>query len=235
MPYCINCGVKLKDQEKKCPLCETPVVYSNIISGVSECEGIPSKRQETPSAFDKDLWIKLISVIVAAPVLFTIAIDYLLGNGITWSLYILFSLLLVWVWCVSPFLFKRNIFYLWFSMDVVALLSFFFCIERLSQTGRWFFPLAFPLTIALAIMISLIVLLFRKKLLRQLQKPALLFFLAAAMCLVIEAGVDVCKTSRYQPGWSILAAIPCVAFAVILLILQKRQWIVEELRHWFRV
>ena len=29
MSYCVNCGVKLAKSEKKCPLCNTPVINPN--------------------------------------------------------------------------------------------------------------------------------------------------------------------------------------------------------------
>ena len=31
MSYCVNCGVKLKNSEKKCPLCNTKVINPNKI------------------------------------------------------------------------------------------------------------------------------------------------------------------------------------------------------------
>lgn len=235
MPYCVSCGVKLKSSEKKCPLCETPIILPEPKPDQPGCEQPPSRRDEIMDAFDKDLWIKLISVITIAPTLITLAIDYFFGGGISWSLYVLLSLTLVWIWCVSPFLFPRNIFSLWFFLDTAALCGFLFFTEYLSKTGRWFYPLALPLVAILALMVFTAVILFRLKIIHQLQKPALLFFQAGFLCLSIELIVDLYKFSRYLPGWSLLAAIPCFAFGIILLILQGRQWIVEEIKHWFRI
>jgi hypothetical protein len=234
MAYCVNCGVKLKATHKKCPLCDTPVVLPEKLPAEPDCSGFPSRRDEPVSTFDKDLWIKLISVITVAPALLTFVLDYLMGNGIDWSLYILYALGLVWVWCASPFLFKRNIFPLWFAVDTVALIAFLFMVERTSSTGNWALPLAIPVALMVAAIIFTLVSTFRSKIVRQLQKPALIFLLTAVLCLFIEVFVDLYRTNLYKPGWSLLVSIPCVAFAVILLILQGRIWIVEELRHWFR-
>lgn len=234
MAYCVNCGVKLKATERKCPLCDTPVMMSENYTAEPDCSGLPSRRDEPVSSFDKDLWIKLISVITAAPALLTFAFDYLMGNGIDWSLYFLYALGLVWVWCVTPFLFKRNIFPLWFAIDTAALIAFLFLVELTSGTGNWALPLAMPIALMVAAIIYILVSTFRRKIVRQLQKPALVFLLTAALCLFIEVFVDLYRINFYQPGWSVLVSIPFIAFAVILLILQRRQWIVEELRHWFR-
>lgn len=234
MSYCVNCGVKMKAAQRKCPLCDTPVVLPEKLPEEPDCSGFPSRRDEPVSTFDKDLWIKLISVITAAPALLTFAIDFLMGNGIDWSLYILYALGLVWVWCASPFLFKRNIFPLWFTIDVAALIAFLFLVEQTSSTGSWALPLAMPVALMVAAIIFILVSAFRSKIVRQLQKPALIFLLIAALCLFIEVFVDLYRMDNYRPGWSLLVAIPCIAFAVILLILQRRQWIVEELRYWFR-
>jgi len=234
MAYCVNCGVKLKAAQRKCPLCDTPVVMSEEPLEEPDCSGFPSRRDEPVSTFDKDLWIKLISVITVAPALLTFVLDYLMGNGIDWSLYILYALGLVWVWCASPFLFKRNIFPFWFAIDTAALIAFLFLVERTSSTGDWTLPLAMPVALMVAAIIFILVSAFRSKIVRQLQKPALIFLLVAVLCLFIEVFVDLYRMKQYQPGWSLLVSIPCIAFAVILLILQRRQWIVEELRHWFR-
>ena len=235
MPYCVNCGVKLNPSAKKCPLCNTPVILHGYQPKDEECAGFPSRRKEPETIFDKDLWIKLISVVTATPALLSLAIDYLSGNEISWSLYVLYSMGLVWVWCVSPFLFRRNIFPLWLSIDTVGLIGLLFLVEHTSGTGYWVVKLAVPIVISVSLIIFILVSAFTREIVRQLQKPALIFFAVALLSLIIEVIVDFYRNGFYQPGWSVLAAIPCIAFGIILLILQRRQWIVEELRHWFRI
>jgi hypothetical protein len=235
MPYCVNCGVKLNNNPKACPLCGTPVFLPTQSGQPSDCAGFPTRRDDPDREFDRDLWLKLVSVVTAAPALLMVFIDYLAGNGIDWSLYILFSLVLVWVWCASPFFFKRNRFTFWLVIDALALILFMFMVERTSHTGNWALPLATPITLAVSAIVFTLVNTFRRKLVRQLQKPALIFVMAALLCMIIELAVDLYRAGIYRPGWSILTAIPLIAFAAILLILQRRQWIVEELRHWFRI
>ena len=235
MPYCVNCGVKLKDNPQACPLCGTLVVLPGESAQPSDCGGFPTRRENPNREFDRDLWLKLITVVTAAPALLMVSIDYLVGNGIDWSFYILFALALVWVWCVSPFLFKRNRFTLWLTIDTIVLIFFMSLVERTSKTGEWALPLATPIALTVSAIVFTLVNTFRRKIVRQLQKPALLFLMLALLCLIIELAVDFYRAGSYRPGWSILVAIPLIAFAVILLILQRRQWIVEELRHWFRI
>ncbi len=235
MPYCVNCGVQLNPGAQKCPLCDTPVILRGNPPEDEECSGFPSLREEPETIFDKDLWIKLISVVTAAPALLTLAIDYLAGGGISWSLYILYSMSLVWIWCASPFLFNRNIFPLWLSIDTAGLIALLFLVEHTSDSGHWVLRLALPIVLSVSIIVFLLVSAFRREMVRQLQKPALVFFAIAVLSLIIEVVVDFYRNGIYQPGWSVLAAIPCIAFGFILLILQRRQWIVEELKHWFRI
>lgn len=233
MPYCIQCGVQLKDIAKQCPLCGTAVVTSSR-ADLERNENPPARDILEPD-FDKDLWVKLVSIITVAPALLTAVIDYFLGNGIDWSIYVMSALGLVWVWCVSPFAFRRNIFPLWFAIDTAALAAFLLLVQHLSKTGPWFYPLALPLTLCVAALIFTIVTLFKRRIIHQLQKPAVIFLFTAILCLLIELIVDIFGKRRYWPEWSILVAIPLMTIAIILLILQKRPWIVEELRHWFRV
>ena len=50
--YCINCGVKLADTEKKCPLCGVEVFHPELVRG----EGAPLYPQERYPNYQVSRW-----------------------------------------------------------------------------------------------------------------------------------------------------------------------------------
>lgn len=235
MPYCVNCGVELNQEAEACPLCATVVV-----SPSRQTQGKPERAKSAIPAddigtFDKGLWIKLVSIILAVPVLLSLVIDGVLMGGISWSLYVAASLLLVWVWMTSPFYCKSNCYGIWITVDALVLLAYLFAIERISHTVGWFLPLAVPVTISLYISVLLSTWLTRKNLIRELQIPSLAIFLLGILSVIINGSISLYNFGKIKIGWSLLVFIPALAIGAIGVMLQRRRWIVEELKHWFRV
>jgi len=235
MPYCVNCGVELNQNARKCPLCATIVVHPARLEQENVRAADDPKPIDDIGAFDKKLWIKLVSIILAVPVLLTLAIDGVLMDGISWSLYVAASLLLVWVWMTSPFYCKPNCYGIWITINAVALLVYLFFVEFMSGTLGWFLPLALPVTVSLYISVLLLTRLIRRKIIRELQIPALVILTMGFLSMVINASISLYKLGKIQLGWSLLILIPAMAIAAIGFVLQGRRWIVEELKHWFRI
>jgi hypothetical protein len=102
----VNCGVELNSSAKRCPLCDVEVVLPAALLEPATGSSLPQQRDTVASAFDKKLWIQVVSVLMAIPALMCVVINAVFGKGITWSLYVVASLGTAWVWCVSPFLYR---------------------------------------------------------------------------------------------------------------------------------
>lgn len=235
MPYCVNCGVKLSPQIKNCPLCGVEVLHPGQPVPPVFPASQPLREQIPQDTFDKHLWINLISVILVAPAAITVVIDWIFGGEISWSRYVAASLIVVWVWCVSPFLFSRNIVPLWITLDAAALLGFLYYVERISSLKSWFLGLALPITIGLTSLLLALIFLIRRNILRQLHKAAALFFAVGTFSLFLEFFIDRYVDNQYHPGWSLLIFISCTAFTLIAIVLQRRKYIVEEIKFWLRM
>jgi len=235
MSYCVNCGVKLKNHGSSCPLCGTEVINpANPINHAVQ-KVVPKQRETPEDSFDKVLWIKLVSIILAAPALLSITINGVFGNTLTWSLYAAASLGIAWVWLISPFLFQRNIAQRWIIIDAIALLGFLYLIEHLSASHGWFFPLALPITFFFTVLLLTLVILIRKKVLRELHIAASLFTAVGLFCVFLNGVINFYTLRIFHLDWSLLVLIPCITFALIAVVLQRRRWIVDELKFWFRV
>lgn len=235
MSYCVNCGVKLKNHEGSCPLCGTEVINLANPATHAAQKMVPRQRESPKDSFDKALWIKLASIILAAPALLSITINGVFGNTLTWSLYAVASLGIAWVWLVSPFLYQRNIAQRWIIIDAVALLGFLYLIEHLSASHGWFFPLALPITLFFTVLFLTLVILIRKKTLRELHIAASIFTAIGLFCVFLNGVINFYALQVFHLDWSLLVLILSITFALIAVVLQRRRWIVDELKFWFRV
>lgn len=234
MPYCVNCGVELSAGAKRCPLCHVEVVLPEHLREAAE-RSLPQQRHIVEKPFDKNLWIQVISLLVAVPTLLSLVVNAVLSEELSWSLYVVASLATAWVWTVSPFLFPRNIMPLWFTIDTAALLGLLAVIDALTPETDWFLPVALPITLTLAGLTLAIVLLARRSLRRRLHILAAALLAVGIFCMVVESAVDLYLGDALKLQWSLIVLASCASLALIALMLHRRRTIVEGMKFWFRM
>ena len=90
--YCVNCGVKLSDTEKRCPLCQTVVCHPDFPPRDAEPlypEGLgpgPQLNSMTMQFIITTAYLLAIGV--------SLVCDLQIGGGITWAGYVIGGLLL---------------------------------------------------------------------------------------------------------------------------------------------
>lgn len=235
MPYCVNCGVELSSDAKRCPLCDVRVVLPPSLRGNSNASAQPRKHDIAESVFDKGLWIQVVSVLMVIPALLSVVINALSGTELSWSLYVVAALGAVWVWCVSPFLFPRNIVPLWIAIDSVALLGLLAVINALSPRPGWFVPLALPISASLSMLVLTLVVLTQRRVLRELHIVAAVLLSLALFCLIVEGTVDLYLTQMLRPQWSLIVLVVCTPLAVVAMLLQRRRAVVEDMKMWLQM
>ncbi|MBN1247910.1 MAG: hypothetical protein JXC32_09650 [Anaerolineae bacterium] len=235
MPYCVRCGVELSANAKRCPLCNTEVILPPDLQASAPPTLPPQQRDIVAGAFDRNLWIQVVSALMAIPALLSVVINAAFGEGLTWSLYVVATLGAAWIWCVSPFLYRRNIVPLWIAIDEVALLGLLYVVDALPPETNWFVPLAVPITLCLAILTLIIVTLARRRVLRELHIVAAALVALSVLCLVVEAAVDRYLTGEIKLQWSLLVVATGAPLAVVAAMLQRRRAIVEGMKFWFRM
>jgi hypothetical protein len=236
MSYCVNCGVKLAQNINICPLCGVSVINPAKPIDLLAEKIYPQNREHPIRTFDRGLWIKIVTIVIVSLILVSMTLNRILNSsGIDWSIYVVSSLGLVWVWLISPFLFKHIITSRWIFIDILAVLGFLYIMEWLSPHKGWFLMLALPICSTFLALILSLVFLIRKKYIRQLQILAATFLVIGAFCVLINAIINLYNQSFLKLDWSLLVLIPFTAFAIIAVLLQRRAWVVEELKHWFRI
>ena len=138
----MNCGVKLGEGEKKCPLCGLPAYHPNL------------KRTPGPSLYPQQ-WTApeaersglryLLTVFFLVAVGACLLIDCLLADHVTWSGFVLAGLLTGYVLLVLPLWFSKPNIVVFLALDFVAVGLMLLYID-LAVDGGWYLSLAFPVT-----------------------------------------------------------------------------------------
>ena len=115
--YCMNCGVKLGQGEKKCPLCGLPAYHPDL------------KRTLGPSLYPTE-WTApeaersglryLLTVFFLVALGACLLIDFLLAHRVTWSGYVLAGLAAGYVLLVLPLWFAKPNVVACLGLDFVA-------------------------------------------------------------------------------------------------------------------
>jgi len=235
MPYCINCGVQLNDHAKECPLCHTDVILPQSVRTSSPYPNTFLEKEMLEQDFDRGLWIKLITITLLTPAVIAILVNWIFEQEVSWSLFVTAGMIFVWIWSISVFIFKKNRFIKWLPIAWASLLGFLFVIEYLTRSFGWFFSIGVPITTSLFIIISTLALLIKKKWVRELQIPAAIFLGIGLFCFSINGAISFYNYQSVRLNWSLIVMITCIAFALIGIVLQRRPWIVEKIKHWFRI
>ena len=152
--YCIKCGVELADTEKVCPLCQTVVFHPDVT------------QPDAPPLYPKDQYPKpqvtplggriILTTLFLLAMLIPMQCDLHLTDRITWSGFVIASLLFLYVCTVLPFWFRRPnpVIFVPCGFAAAAGLLLYIC---LATGGHWFLTFALPTVGAVALIVTAVV------------------------------------------------------------------------------
>lgn len=148
--YCMNCGVKLGPGEEKCPLCGIrayhPELGQNQGSTLYPTEWIAPKAERTG-------WRFLLTVFFCVALFACLLVDLLLAHSITWSGFVLASLITAYILLVVPLWFQHPNFVILLPIDSLTVILLLLYID-LATEGNWFLSFAFPVTALYGVLIT---------------------------------------------------------------------------------
>ncbi len=156
--YCISCGVKLADSEKKCPLCGTIPVHPDFPRTLSEGQYPPDRRPELKVSHWGFLWIVTSFWVVSF--LTSLLCDLQLNDRITWSGYVMGALITSYVAAILPLWFKHPnpVVLVPCCFGAVGLYLLYISLET---QGNWFLSFALPLVGFLGLLTTAVITLTR--------------------------------------------------------------------------
>lgn len=156
--YCVKCGVALGDTEKQCPLCGTIAYHPDI------------PREEAPPLYPHNKmppkqphpWgvLLIISILFLLPMSICFTADFLVNGLLNWSGYVIGVLLMLYIMFVLPAWFRKPNPVIFVPVSFAAIALFLLYVS-LAVGGNWFLPFALPVTGALCLLVTTVVVLCR--------------------------------------------------------------------------
>ena len=152
--YCISCGVKLADSEKRCPLCGTEVFHPHLQRPHGESL-YPAHQYPEKEVSPWGLRVIVLTVFLL-PLLVVLLCDLPVHSGITWSGYVIGALIVLYAVAVLPFWFKTPNPVIFVPIDFAVVGTYLLYINY-AVKGSWFLSFAFPLTGFFSLLVTTIV------------------------------------------------------------------------------
>ena len=155
--YCIKCGVKLADSEKKCPLCET-VVYHPDMEAVIDDSLYPKGKMPKRSTGRRGLCGAII-ILFLIPIVVCLIADLSFDGALDWLGYVIGALGVAYVTVALPMWFKRPNPTIFVPCDFAAATAYLLYVNLVTG-GEWFLTFALPIAGAFCLITSAMVTLF---------------------------------------------------------------------------
>ena len=198
--YCVNCGVKLGDAEKSCPLCGTAVFHPDLPQPQGE-PLYPAERYPVPQVSSRGGQI-ILTALFLIPLLICIQCDLLVKGSITWSGYVSGALILAYVVLVLPLWFRRPNPAVFCPVNFLTAGLYLLYINWATD-GSWFLSFALPVTAGIGLICTAMTVL-----LKYLRRGRLYIFGGALMALgAFMVLVEYLLCITFEPirfyGWSV--------------------------------
>lgn len=214
--YCVNCGVKLADTEKMCPLCETAVYRPDDKQEPAEplypAGRFPAQR---PRSFAVPI---ILSTAFLVPMLITLLCDLQINGRVTWSGYVIGALLLGYVILAMPGWFRNPNPAVLVFCDFLAIDLYLMYINH-AVGGNWFWGVGFPIVSAIGLIVTAVVLLMRR-----FPRAGLYIFGGAFAVLgtympLLEHLVNRTFSRTAFMGWSLYPLVALIMLGLMLIFL----------------
>ena len=219
--YCVNCGVKLGEAEKSCPLCATAVFHPDLPGPKGE-PLYPAQRYPAPQVSSRGGQI-ILTALFLIPLLICIQCDLLVKGRITWSGYVAGALVTAYAVLVLPLWFRRPNPAVFCPVSFLAV-GLYLLYINLVTGGNWFVSFALPVTAGVGLICTTVAVL-----LRYLRRGRLYIFGGAMMVLgafMLLVEFLLCATFeviRFY-GWSLypMTALMILGGMLIFLAVNRR-------------
>lgn len=213
--YCVNCGVKLADSEKKCPLCSTAP------------GSVPARREPAKPLYPPNRYPETsvnsgavngaLLILFLIPLLVTFFVDLQADWCLDWFWYAAGALVLVYVLFALPRWFRSPNPVIFVPCDFAAAALYLLLIDLLAE-GHWYLSFALPMTGSICLIVTTVVVL-----MRYLRKGRLYIFGGAFIAMGGVSLLMECLLSATFPiafvGWSVYPLIVFVLLGGLLIFL----------------
>jgi hypothetical protein len=234
MSYCINCGVELDNDMISCPLCGFAVGKTEIKETPDHSEYYPSDiillhKKETR----RHIW-ELSGIITFSGIAVCTIVDIVIHKSMTWSRYADTSILASWI-CLTLTLLAFRKYFLIIPGLVITILAMLLLFNIFSPPVNWFFGIGLPLTLALFVAVSIVIILWKVAHFRGFNILAIAFVVLSGFCVISEVFIDKYLSQKVDIRWSAIVAVSILPIALVLLFVHYRMKKGKRLDSYFHV
>ena len=213
--YCINCGVKLAESEKSCPLCNTAVYYPEIKQ--SDVEPLYPKNIVPKVTSKSKVLNGAIIIMFLIPLIVCFLADIQINGKLEWFGFVAGALAVGYIVFALPLWFEKRNPVIFVPCGFLAAGLYLMYINFVTN-GDWFLTFAFPVTGGICIIISAMVALFYYLKKGKLYITGGAFVLFGGFMLLTEFLMDITFNIRFM-GWSIYPLAVLVLIGGLLIYL----------------
>ena len=152
--YCIKCGVKLGDGEKRCPLCDTTVYHPDFESPKGE-RLFPEHKMPDVSSNAKAV-NGVIAILFLIPLVICFLTDININGKIEWFGYVAGALAVSYITLALPLWFEKRNPVVFTLLSLTSVMAYLVLVNLLTD-GDWFMSFAFPVAGGLSLIILTVV------------------------------------------------------------------------------
>ena len=230
MSYCVNCGVELDPDARRCPLCHTPVVNPACPVDESIPPNFPEQRREVEPVNRREAAV-LLSALYGVVGVCCVLLNLLFWrDGMPWSMIVAGACAMLWVWTVLPLLLRSAHSILLLGLDLLAVAGLLWLIAAAVDGLNWLGRLALPIWWGCSVVLLFLWYILPRRSI--LSRCMLVLGSCVALMLWLEGCIDL-FLGGYQPRWSLVVAVVGVALMLPLLIIRYRPDLRREVRRRF--
>ena len=217
-----------------CPLCGFTVGKVTITETRDQSELYPSDiillhKRETR----KNIW-ELSGIISFSGIVVCTIVDLVIHKSLSWSLFADTSILVSWI-CLTLILLAFRKYFIIIPGFLITVLTMLFLFNLFSPPVKWFFGIGLPVTIALFVAVSIIILLWKVANFRGFNILAIAFIVLSGFCIVTEVFIDKYLSNAVDIRWSAIVAVSVLPIALVLLFVHYRMKKGKRLDSYFHV
>ncbi len=232
MAYCVKCGVKLEDSEKKCPLCHTVVCHPDLPPVVNAKTPFPKEHEAEIKKMNMRFGLLIASTIILLLTVLTLICDYSVNSKIVWSDIAVSSVVFAYCVIFIPLIFPRKNALLYLTVDFLSLLLFQWYIEH-TTAGTWFIGFALPATCSVMLIVSAAMLMKKFTKASGFLISAVIFILSGLNCILIEFLINKTFTGKEKFIWSYYPLITFIIIGLIMFLCDRNKRLKEKLKKKF--
>lgn len=213
--YCVNCGVKLMDSEKKCPLCGIAAYHPDLVRE-PVCSLYPSHKMPDRKTGTKALCGAVI-ILFLIPMAVCLLADLLYDGRFSWFGYAAGALIAAYIMFALPLWFNKPNPVIFMPCNFAAVGLYLLYINLITD-GNWFLSFAFPVTGGVGLIVCTVITLLRYVRRGHLYILGGMLIAFGVFTPIVEFLLGLTFDLRFV-GWSVYPLVVLVLFGVLLIYL----------------